>query len=61
MLVLSDSLTMVWRLDGDEQWEQEKAALVRGLIEVSQGRPAVSDSLLASMPRVSRRPGSSGP
>jgi len=40
----------VWRIDGDVVWDEDLAEILREMIEVAEGRPAVDESQIPPMP-----------
>lgn len=40
----------VWRIDGDAVWDEDLAEILREMVEVAEGRPAVDESQIPPMP-----------
>ncbi|MEV6927395.1 hypothetical protein AB0M46_23220 [Dactylosporangium sp. NPDC051485] len=50
-LLMSDRVgERVWRIDGDEVWDEDLAEILREMVEVAEGRPAVDESQIPPMP-----------
>lgn len=54
-LLMADKVgERVWRIDGDAVWDEDLAEILREMVEVAEGRPAVDESQIPPMPVLPR-------